>query len=510
MIRIVLSAIFLTVSVIGFSQDSLYSKVYASALHGYTIKAQTTDAIGNVAQVGVSDFDYATYTYLDSLGNVLYSKEYSWSGGPASTMQFTAVKSTSDGNFIAVGDFFMPDQGVNVGVCAKINTMGDLIWSEIIVPANPQFFKCKDVIESIENTFWVTGHDEQTGELSLLEIDQSGTQLQSYSFGQTNFRIQIKTILELDTNQLAVVGSVIDQGGNGQGYVLSIDKTGNQLWSKTYNVNFFAAQNDTNSIWIASDYSGKMAISTVAHDGSAVGLKDYGMFLDYPENVGFSYLGDSALAFCHGSTFTSAVLVTHGSSQEAMAIDHPLINCVAVSPTHQNGLYLGGNGPMFGVKSMNNDYNHSALIRLDSALLTNGQCTYPPQPVIPTDQALSSADFSVNPTTASAVNSGLLNAVDQSLNSYVGCIDFYGGLNEEDPNHLMVFPNPASTSIRLQFENASSGVMEIMTMDGKLVQQSKITANNASVSVDKLVAGTYLYRFTSSNQGVSRGKLVVE
>lgn len=513
MIKILLSSLFLAVSAFGFAQDSLFSKVYTTD-HDYTVKAQTIDQYGNLAHVGLYNYDFASFAYLDSLGNVLFSKQYNWPNGPATALQFRTVKPTSDGNFITVGDFFMPDQGANVGICAKIDSTGDLIWSEIIVPANPQFFKCADVIESMEHTFWVTGHDEQTGELSVLEIDQSGTQLQSFSFKNSGFRLENKTILELDTNQLVLVGSQLEQNGSQSGHAFSIDKSGNVLWSNTHGtVHFLAAQNDSNNIWIASSYDYKMALSTIAHDGSPVHVVSTQIYLDPTEDIGFSRLRDSTLAFSHGSSMNSDLILLRansGNSTYALRLSHPLMHGVAISPSNNGGMYWAGNGPMFGIKSLNSN-NHSALIRLDSALLTMGICTTNPDPFLTSDNLMLPSDpLTLTTTAAASVNPGTLGVSDLTVNGQLGCIDFYGGLNEEDPNHLTIFPNPANTVIRLQFENASSGMIEITTMDGKVVQQSKISGNNASVSVEKLVAGTYLYRFTSSNNAISRGKLVIE
>ena len=509
--RTLLSTLFLVVTTFGFAQDSLFSKVYTPTMnHRYEIKAQTTDRYDYVAQVGQWDSNKATFTYLDSLGNILFSREYSWLDDPSSGMQFRKVKSTSDGNFIVVGDLFMTNPNANIGVCAKIDSTGNLLWSSVIIPANPLFFICSDVIESSENTFWVSGYDQESGEISVLEIDQNGTQLQSYSFANTGFRLENNAILELDTNQLVLAGSQLDQNNNSNGYLISLDKTGNILWSNNYNdIRFMAAQNDTHSIWVAGSHtSSNLAISKIDFNGSLFNIVDYSYFnFYYSEYFDFIRLEDSTFAVCNGAISRSYVARIRANSPDA--ITFPIaITAVCVSPSKNGGIYLGGLGPVFGLKSTHS-YYQSALVRMDSTLIVDAWCAYEPNPINTINSTLTSGSLSLTTVAPSSLNTAVLGTMNHTLYTWLGCVDVLAELDEQDPNHLTIFPNPANNLISLQFENATSGVIEILTMDGKPVQQTKVSGNDATVSVDKLAAGTYLYRFTSS-KAVSRGKLIIE
>lgn len=510
--RTLLSILFLVVTTYSFTQDSLFSKVYTPLFnHRYEIKAQTTDRYNYVAQVGQWDSNNATFTYLDSLGNILFSKEYSWLDDPSSGMQFRKIKSTSDGNFIVVGDLFMTNPDANIGICAKIDSTGNLLWSTTIVPANPLFFICSDVIESTENTFWVSGYDQQSGGLSILEIDQNGTQLQSYSFVNTGFQLENHAILELDTNQLALVGSQLDQNNNSNGYIISLDKSGNVLWSNNYNgIHFMAAQNDTNCIWVAGSHTfSNLAISKIDFNGSLINIVDYSNFdLYYSEYFDFICLKDSTFAVCKGSIMRSYVARIRANSTDA--ITFPIaINAVCVSPSKNDGIYLGGLGPVDGLKS-NHPYYQSALVRMDSTLTVDYSCAYGPGPIDTINSTLTSNSLLLTATAPSSLNTTTLGVMNPTLNTQFGCVDVLAGLEEKDPNQLTISPNPATDFINIQFENATSGIIEIISMDGKLVRQAEVSGNNISVSVEKLVQGTYLYRFTSSRNIVSRGKLVIE
>lgn len=506
--RTLLSALFLVVTTFSLAQDSLFTKVYYTQNHSYNVISQTKDEHGYIAQIGLNpNYDRPTFTYLDSLGNLLFSKQYN------SFVRFSAIKPTSDHRFIIAGETFLSSQSVTFGICIKVDSTGNVIWSKIIKPVTPISFECCDIIESTENTLWVSGQDNHTGELSILELDQNGNQLQSFSYSNPGFSLKNKSLIELDTNQLILIGSQFDQDGTPSGHILTLDKSGNALWTKTYeNVQFLKAQNDSNSIWIGTTLNDDgLGISTLTTDGSPVDLALCSYFFPLNQNMGFCYLGDSLFAFYSSDVMYGSLLHLirlNDSTDQAILMR---ILSASIIPGKHGNFYMAGNGPIETSKSSEYMYQHAGLIRMDT-LLDAGSCSDGSLQTYPiTHVSLYSDSSSVISTqSASSIDTSFLVVEDHLLQTDNGCIGVYGGLDEQDPNHLILSPNPANNLIRLQFENATSGVIGIVTMDGKLVQQSKVSCNNASISVEKLAPGTYLYQFTSSNNAVSRGKLIIE
>src|SRR6218665_896060 len=102
------------------AQDSLYSKVLHNT-NGYKGLAIKVDADLNIAQVGMTNFNNASFSLLDSLGNILSASQYAIDGQPASNFEFHDVETLSDGNYLAVGTVMLQNFGVNVGVVTKLS-----------------------------------------------------------------------------------------------------------------------------------------------------------------------------------------------------------------------------------------------------------------------------------------------------------------------------------------------------------------------------------------------------
>ena len=77
------------------------------------------------------------------------------------------------------------------------------------------------------------------------------------------------------------------------------------------------------------------------------------------------------------------------------------------------------------------------------------------------------------------------------------------GLAEENVNTVNVYPNPATSVLNIDSKEAISSVV-VTTTDGKVVS----TTNAASVNIESLNAGMYIYQVTSVSGKVSKGNFV--
>ena len=67
-------------------------------------------------------------------------------------------------------------------------------------------------------------------------------------------------------------------------------------------------------------------------------------------------------------------------------------------------------------------------------------------------------------------------------------------------NHYSVFPNPISNKVSIEFDNLTSGLMEIMNLEGKVVKSEWFDETNSlSYPVD-LISGIYILKITSDGQ----------
>lgn len=101
---------------------------------------------------------------------------------------------------------------------------------------------------------------------------------------------------------------------------------------------------------------------------------------------------------------------------------------------------------------------------------------------------------------------------DESDNAYLapGEIDFTpggstAGINEQELNTLMVFPNPVSEKVTIAWENTNgqtAETLEVRDLEGRLVRSIELNGNQTGINVDvaDLNAGVYVIAIRSANR----------
>lgn len=80
---------------------------------------------------------------------------------------------------------------------------------------------------------------------------------------------------------------------------------------------------------------------------------------------------------------------------------------------------------------------------------------------------------------------------------------------EESMVQTMLFPNPAKGETMLSFSTEAQRKIQVLSIDGKLMQEISSTATNVPVNISGIAPGTYLVR-TVSDSDVNVQRLVVE
>ena len=75
-------------------------------------------------------------------------------------------------------------------------------------------------------------------------------------------------------------------------------------------------------------------------------------------------------------------------------------------------------------------------------------------------------------------------------------------VKKQQPIDFTIYPNPAGRSV--SFNVPFNGEVKIFNTSGKMVHQSKITANAQKISLPNLTAGVYFVNFTGRNQTGTR------
>jgi hypothetical protein len=110
-------------------------------------------------------------------------------------------------------------------------------------------------------------------------------------------------------------------------------------------------------------------------------------------------------------------------------------------------------------------------------------------------------------TTNTGTNGSVAQGVQQPFE-----ISVVTGLEEAKGINLSVsaFPNPATDFLTLEVENyeLSALTFQLYDMNGKLLQNEKITGNQTNIVMSNLVPATYFVKVTESNKEIKTFKII--
>lgn len=85
-------------------------------------------------------------------------------------------------------------------------------------------------------------------------------------------------------------------------------------------------------------------------------------------------------------------------------------------------------------------------------------------------------------------------------------------LNVDEINgkfEVSVYPNPASTFIKVEAENYENTSIEIYTASGQLITNSKLEGITTNVSLPVMAQGVYIYKIAKAGQIIQTGKMAI-
>lgn len=188
---------------------------------------------------------------IDQKGEKIWSKSFGGKGNDG----FDNIIKTSDNCYLAIGytvsDYKKTsnDRYESYGWVVKIDQNGDKIWSKSF--SGNDFDGFHNAIET-EDGYIINGSVscDEKGILStnrlktfdgwLVKIDKSGNELWSKSFGE-NYDDGFYSIIKTNDNNYMAVGyrslengDVLDNYHQSDGWILKFDQSGNEIWSKSF------------------------------------------------------------------------------------------------------------------------------------------------------------------------------------------------------------------------------------------------------------------------------------
>ncbi|MCC6369532.1 MAG: T9SS type A sorting domain-containing protein [Bacteroidia bacterium] len=158
----------------------------------------------------------------------------------------------------------------------------------------------------------------------------------------------------------------------------------------------------------------------------------------------------------------------------------------------------------------NNGKSYCATVRTNNTNVNGtgkiGEIWYKVKTGLPANSSISLSAGNAKMISAGGVlnNLGAASPVTLNIDNNPSGLNTLALLN----NALRFYPNPASTSVKLENDLSGNTAFGIYDISGRLILAGEFTGSK-TIDISKLEAGTYLIEFTSVNGKVSK-KLVVE
>lgn len=236
--------------------DTLWTKLIGGSNNDTGLDVEQTHDDGYIVTGLTESFGAGNYDIylirLDSLGNLLWAKTY----GEVGIDVGYAVEQTPDLGFIVAGQLQYPASGNIDGCVLKVDSLGNVLWSELIGATFPD--QLSSITKTSNGNYLIGGVERVSNTVAhilLINMNDAGDTLwtKRYDMGGYAFNPVSKEL----NNSFLISGSTTQSPSTfNDFFALNIDSTGNVNWAKLYPV-----QNDDYCSAIELQQSGNYILS---------------------------------------------------------------------------------------------------------------------------------------------------------------------------------------------------------------------------------------------------------
>ncbi|MDP2384874.1 MAG: gliding motility-associated C-terminal domain-containing protein [Bacteroidota bacterium] len=172
----------------------------------------------------ISGNNEAYLSCIDSLGAIIWTKKY----GDASSLadEFRITKYISGGNLVSAGHTYSGPGGSRDAYIIKTDINGNLIWSKAF--GSSSYDEIVTIAEDALGNIYCAGVD------FVAKLDANGNLLWQKKYAATNGSFPSFTSLITLTSGDIILSGISYYSGLNHGVLLSLDASGNVIWSKNY------------------------------------------------------------------------------------------------------------------------------------------------------------------------------------------------------------------------------------------------------------------------------------
>lgn len=504
------------------AQTNIFSKVIyhlTTGINGNSI----CNAYDNSAYiVGSFDFNYPILLKTDSAANVLWSKQIV---STTFNSTFNVIKPTNDSCFIIAGSIYNSLSAKQDIFLVKINAVGDTLWTREISQSDDSF--AYDIQQTADSGFVITGYIENSGPLTttvfLTKTDNTGTIQWNQKVVAGNYSNYCPSVKLTNDGGYALFMTFENNLPYEMGAaVLKFNSAGLIQWAKKYD-NGTTSQNNK-AIDMDITPGGMLCYSTNNQSVVLMKLDNTGAVISdttYYHYVLGAYSNEVVSKLLKTSD-GNYVLATGASNShtngDVMKIDtsgnviwEHMLNSdpIMIVEARDSGYTILSTGPMFGVRSATPGSNDQIGIIKTDSLGIGASCIFPNPGGSPSISLIAS---SISPTITSG---GALNyrkpitISSPTFVSEVGCVTFFGGIDENINSSVSIFPNP-STSFFTFSGLQNECVIQIYDVLGKIIYTTKTSEEKTIIDLSRHNKGIYFYRVTGENNFIEQGKISLQ
>ena len=501
--QILLFAVFI-ITLVSTSAQSTFNKRYY-IFDNLVASDFIVHSDSEIVLVGGCNGTQVFFNRFNGFGEILSSKKYVNTG---QTIKLNKVLAVSDSTFMSVGSFFNNESLVTEGLCMLLNENGDTLWTRRIHLGLNEACEVTNLKQLSDSTVILTGFAYNNG--FALKMDVFGNEIWGVVLGQNDVTasqggmVNFQSVEEDDAGNLILVGYKIGANSNQVGLIVGLDAAGNLTWSKS------TAENG-----LFSDILKLGQSYFLLEENSDYILKlDQAMQFQWGKRYFSSYSDDPSITFSLEIGKDSTILVSGNDSflGSVLRIDGdgtPLESnnvfgkTCRVKETDSLGLFFLSNGPIYGVKSQTITQQHFSLSRI-SSLDISGQdiCNWPIS-FNTVDGVYNFQSDSILITNSIQLAENHLTMDTLLLQSEIGCVDFLGGLDEENGNNnFLITPNPTSSEILISMFDASNEEVLLFDSFGRLLKRRNLLNGKLTMSIAEYENGIYWISILGKTQKI--------
>ena len=250
------------------SGDTIWWRAFGGAEddEGYSVQ-ETADGgfivAGNTKSFGASNYDIYLIKTNNS-GNVQWSKVF----GGSYAENGNSVIQTSDGGYIVAGKTVSYGAGSSDVYLVKTDSSGNVMWTKTFGGTAGEEAQC--IQQTDDGGYIIVGKTSSSGagsyDVYLIKTDSDGNSLWTRTFGGSNYD-NGNSVEQTSDGGYIITGRYQTASMESRLYLIKTDSYGDAMWSKTIEINDYAAGESVNETTDGGFIiTGLTMSSTTSHD----------------------------------------------------------------------------------------------------------------------------------------------------------------------------------------------------------------------------------------------------